>query len=243
MSGQGLQQDSVAGAALMDRIYGWQRPIYDLTRKYYLLGRDRLLSELAPPDGGTVLELGCGTARNLILAARRHPHARFFGIDLSSEMLAEARKAIAKAGLERRISVAQGDATRFDTLGLFGVATFDRVFLSYAVSMIPDWPRAIEAGAGALAGDGSRLSLVDFGRMEAYPGVFRAPLRAWLAAFHVSPRDGIETTLETTAEPLGGTVDCRSLFGGYAVYATLARVPARPKTASRSRSTTKDMRS
>jgi S-adenosylmethionine-diacylgycerolhomoserine-N-methlytransferase len=228
MSGQGLEQDSAAGAALMDRIYGWQRPIYNLTRKYYLLGRDRLLAELAPPAGGTVMELGCGTARNLILAARRHPHARFFGIDISSEMLAEARKAIAKAGLEQRISVAQGDATCFDTLDLFGVATFDRVFLSYAVSMIPDWPKAIEAGANVLARDGGRLSVVDFGRMDAYPGVLRAPLRAWLAAFHVSPRDGIETALETTAKTLGGTVDCRSLFGGYAVYVMLARVPARP---------------
>ena len=30
-------------AALMDRIYRRQRHVYDLTRKYYLLGRDELI--------------------------------------------------------------------------------------------------------------------------------------------------------------------------------------------------------
>ncbi|RUV53463.1 SAM-dependent methyltransferase, partial [Mesorhizobium sp. M5C.F.Ca.IN.020.14.1.1] len=31
-------------AELMDGVYRWQRHIYDLTRKYYLLGRDRLIT-------------------------------------------------------------------------------------------------------------------------------------------------------------------------------------------------------
>ena len=64
-------------AALMDRIYRRQRYVYDLTRKYYLLGRDELIDRLAPPADGRVLEIGCGTARNLIAAARRWPQARF----------------------------------------------------------------------------------------------------------------------------------------------------------------------
>ena len=29
-------------AVAMDRMYRWQRHIYDVTRKYYLLGRDAL---------------------------------------------------------------------------------------------------------------------------------------------------------------------------------------------------------
>ena len=31
-------------AEQMDRMYRYQRHIYDLTRKYYLLGRDRIYS-------------------------------------------------------------------------------------------------------------------------------------------------------------------------------------------------------
>ncbi len=45
---------------LMDGIYRYQRHIYDITRKYYLLGRDALIKELEAPNGGTVLEIGCG---------------------------------------------------------------------------------------------------------------------------------------------------------------------------------------
>ena len=56
-------------AALMDRIYRRQRHVYDFTRKYYLLGRDELIERLAPPADSRVLEIGCGTARNLIAAA------------------------------------------------------------------------------------------------------------------------------------------------------------------------------
>ena len=47
-----------------------QRHIYDGTRRYYLLGRDRLIADLAPAPGASVLEIGCGTGRNLVLAAR-----------------------------------------------------------------------------------------------------------------------------------------------------------------------------
>ena len=53
-------------AAPMDAIYRRQRFIYDLTRRPYLFGRDQMLAELEPPPGGSVLEIGCGTARNLL---------------------------------------------------------------------------------------------------------------------------------------------------------------------------------
>ena len=73
-------------AVHMDGIYRYQRYIYDATRKYFLLGRDRLIEELAVPAGGTVLEIGCGTGRNLILVARRYPDARLYGFDISREI-------------------------------------------------------------------------------------------------------------------------------------------------------------
>ena len=76
-----------AQAARMDAIYARQRHFYDLTRKYYLLGRDALIDGLAPPTSPTILEVGCGTARNLIATARSWPDARCYGIDISAEML------------------------------------------------------------------------------------------------------------------------------------------------------------
>ena len=57
----------------MDRVYRHQRYIYDLTRKYYLFGRDRLIRELDLKPGERLVEIGCGTARNLVRIARRYP--------------------------------------------------------------------------------------------------------------------------------------------------------------------------
>ena len=112
--------DDLAVAGLMDRIYRRQRHVYDVTRKFYLLGRDQLIAALDPPAGGSVLEVGCGTGRNLILAARRYPEARFFGLDVSGEMLATAGINIMRAGLGKRISLGLGDAARFEPEALFG---------------------------------------------------------------------------------------------------------------------------
>ena len=88
-------------AAAMDAIYRRQRFIYDLTRRPYLFGRDQMLAELEPPPGGSVLEIGCGTARNLLCAARLYPDAEFFGIDVSEQMLKTARASIDRSPFRR----------------------------------------------------------------------------------------------------------------------------------------------
>jgi S-adenosylmethionine-diacylgycerolhomoserine-N-methlytransferase len=211
---------SAGHAALMDGVYRRQRHIYDLTRKYYLLGRDRLIEDLAPPPGGAVRELGCGTGRNLSLVARRHPSAKLFGIDISSRMLETASANFRRAGL--RVALAQADATTFDAKTLFGRETFDRVFVSYSLSMIPQWQRALAAALDATAPGGS-LHLVDFGRQEHLPGWFRAGLRAWLRRFHVTPRDELHEVLESESRKAGASCRFDSLFGGYAVIASARR--------------------
>lgn len=199
----------------MDAIYRTQRHFYDLTRKYYLLGRDALIAGLAPPAGGSVLEIGCGTGRNLIAAARQWPDARFYGIDISEAMLETARTKVAAAGLSTRIVLAQGDATAFDAAALFGTPAFDRIFQSYTLSMIPDWQGAIREGAGKLA-PGGRLDVVDFGQQERLPRAFRAGLFAWLAKFDVSPRATLATALDQAAGAIGGQARFRPLYRGYA---------------------------
>jgi S-adenosylmethionine-diacylgycerolhomoserine-N-methlytransferase len=199
----------------MDAIYRTQRHFYDLTRKYYLLGRDGLIRALAPPPGGTVLEIGCGTGRNLIAAARTWPDAQLYGIDISEAMLETARAKIARAGLSARITLAQGDATGFDAAALFGVATFDRVFQSYTLSMIPDWHRAIREGAGKLA-PGGELAVVDFGQQERLPRWWRTLLFAWLAKFEVAPRALLPEALREVAASAGLRAEITPHFRGFA---------------------------
>ena len=206
----------------MDGIYRHQRHIYDATRKYYLLGRDRMLDALCPEDGTTVLELGCGTGRNLIRAARRWPNARFVGFDISHAMLETARASIARAGLSGRISVHQADASDFDLPALCGEAHVDRVFISYTLSMIPPWRQVLPRALAAL-GRGGRIYILDFGQQDGWPRSFKAVLFAWLGRFSVHPRAELERELLCLASESGAALDFRHLYRGYADYAVITK--------------------
>jgi S-adenosylmethionine-diacylgycerolhomoserine-N-methlytransferase len=208
-------------AVRMDRQYRWQRHIYDVTRLPYLLGRDRLIHELDPPHGGDVLEIGCGTGRNLIHIARAYPGRACFGIDVSPAMLDTARRSISRAGLTDRIKLAQADAVTADPAALFGRPAFDRVMISYALSMIPPWRQALAHAATLLAPRGT-LCVVDFGDQAALPGWFRMLLFRWLAWFHVSPRLDLRRELEQLARAADLELMTCELHGGYACLARLA---------------------
>jgi S-adenosylmethionine-diacylgycerolhomoserine-N-methlytransferase len=209
-------------AALMDRMYRHQRRIYDITRKYYLIGRDEAIARLEPRAGDCVLEIGCGTGRNLIKAARAYPNARFYGLDVSREMLDTAAKAIRRAGLDGRIALAQGDATGFDPSALFGRETFDRVMISYALSMIPPWQEALARALDVVA-PGGALHVVDFGDCAGLPRPFKAALRRWLAAFDVTPRDDLGAALATLAGARGLSATAKDWRLGYATLAVARR--------------------
>lgn len=208
---------------LMDRTYRYQRHFYNLTRKYYLLGRDRLIADLAPKPDDTVLEVGTGTARNLIEAARRYPNARYFGVDISDEMLKTARSSIVRHGLEARIRLEKADATNFDGAALFGQPRFDRVILSYSLSMIPSWTATLERALQALA-PGGRLMIVDFGELAAWPNVCRRMLFAWLKRFHVTPRLDLVPVIQDLIGSDGFEMTSTQAYGGYAQMITVTRL-------------------
>jgi S-adenosylmethionine-diacylgycerolhomoserine-N-methlytransferase len=208
--------------ALMDDVYALHRHIYDFTRKFYLFGRDRLIRGLAPPAGGTVLEIGCGTARNLIVAAQKWPEARFHGFDISEAMLETARKSVSKQKLSDKITLAQGDAGRFDTGALFGLEKVDRIFMSYTLSMIPPWQEAIERGAACLAPGGS-LHIVDFGQYERLPGWAKRLHFKSLNDFHVFPRRELPAVLRRVAGEQDLALEFTPLYRGYAWSAVLRR--------------------
>lgn len=199
-------------ADLMDGMYRYQRHFYDLTRKYYLLGRDRTIRNLDVPQGGTLLEVGCGTGRNMALAHKYFPTARLYGLDISQEMLISARKTFATKATIPDFRVA--DATAY-TPREFGAVGFDRILISYALSMIPDWERAVDASIAAL-NPGGQLHIVDFGQQEGLPAWFRKLLQAWLAKFHVKPRANLREVLEAQAIENNAGLSFETIGGGYA---------------------------
>ncbi|MEM8627421.1 MAG: class I SAM-dependent methyltransferase [Pseudomonadota bacterium] len=208
--------------SLMDTIYRRQRHIYDASRKYYLLGRDPMLAALDPPAGGSVLEVACGTARNLIHTARLYPTTSCAGFDISREMLATARETIERAGLSSRITVAEADATAFDPQALFGRPAFDRVFLSYCISMIPVWREALDEALRVTAPGGS-VHVVDFGSAAGFPGVYQAGLKRWLASFHVTPRLDLPHVAAELGEAHGAHVTYTQSPRGYVQTAVLKK--------------------
>lgn len=214
--------DNPNAQILMDRMYRWQRPIYDLTRKPYLLGRDRLIDSLAPPPKGAILEIGCGTGRNLIRAASVWPNARLYGYDVSPVMLEQAQRAAERAGLTGRISLAQGDATSFDPRDAFGITRFDRICFSYVLSMIPAW-RDTLSNAADLLEPGAALLVVDFGNQRQMPKLASAIINSWLSLFDVTPRLELEEELTRHAERLGCASECVELYNGYAMMGALRR--------------------
>lgn len=215
---------SVDHAGLMDRIYRFQRRFgfYDATRKYYLLGRDPMIEGLNVPAGGTVLEIGCGTGRNLVMAGRRYPTARLFGVDISREMLAAAGDAVLNAGLAERARLAFADAAEFDPRRTFGRGTFDRIYLSYAVSMIPQWRQVMQHATRMLA-PGGELHVVDFGDLRDRPDWQKRALYTWLRWYHVTPRPDLFDLCEELAERHGCTARRQPLYGGFTWIATIAR--------------------
>jgi len=196
----------------MDRFYRLQRHLYDSTRAFFLLGRNRLLEGLEIRPGMQVLEVGCGTARNLIQLAGCHRDVRFFGVDISREMLKTASRKILAAELEERVRVEQcaaEDVHHRETFGLAG--PFDVVFFSYSLTMMPTYARALEAAREGRAAQGSFYAS-DFWECAGWPAPLRSVMGRWLSFFHVHNDPGILAEIERQFAGLA----VRPLLGGYA---------------------------
>ncbi len=213
---------ATSAAEKMDRQYRFQRHIYDYTRTHYLFWRRRLIANLKPQRGGSIVEVACGTGWNLLRAAEAFPASPLYGFDISREMLATSKASINRKGVDARVNLAEGDATAFNLDQMFGLASADRIFISYALSMIPDWPLAIEQSVQQLS-PGGQLHVVDFGRMDRMPALPRAAFLRFLAHYNVTPRRDLEVVLQAAAKRHGLSLSFEEMRSGYTAYAVLRR--------------------
>ena len=206
--------------AFLDRVYRYQRHVYDPLRRTFLIGRDRLIARIAAETPGRVLEVGCGTARNLIALHRRCPGARLYGLDASAEMLKTARAKLRRRGLEQRIELRHGLAEELGRRTFDPGEPFDAIFFSYSLSMMPAWRPAIDAALASL-GPGGRLYAVDFWDQANWPGWLRSLLRARLARYRVHYRPDLLPYLERLEARGRGVLHLESVFRHYAFLATV----------------------
>ncbi len=205
-------------ARLMDQQYRYQRYIYNASRKYYLLGRDALLQEIDVQPDETVLEIGCGTARNLRRMAYRSPHGKFYGVDASALMLEMAEEHLLGTVYDQRIWLKQGLAEHICPADFGLEQAFDHIVLSYVLSMIPGWQAALTQ-ALAILKPGGQLHIVDFSDQVDMPGWFRQLLLQWLDWFNVHPEPLLPAHLQQLAIHENDRLDMRHLSGRYALLA------------------------
>lgn len=207
----------------MDRMYRYQRYFYDATRKYYLLGRDRLISEMNIKEGENVLEIGCGTGRNLIILARKHPKTNFFGLDASAEMLKSAQRKIDRLKIENiHFEVALADDFKFgETFNL--PENFDTCYFSYSISMIPTWKESIENCLENLKA-GRSFYIVDFYDQKDLPAWFRKILKGWLRQFHVRFWGDLLPHLEELESRGIGKLSVKSIYKSYSFIAEFKKL-------------------
>ena len=173
MSKAVAQPAETPSATALERYYQFHSRIYDLTRWTFLFGREEILHRMARvAQPARVLEVGCGTGRNLVSLCRRFPQAQITGVDLSQPMLNIAAGKLQKqhVTLLRRAYAAPVQRPG---------EPFQAVLFSYALSMFnPGWQQALDAAYDDLA-EGGCIAVVDFSDTA------HAWFRRWMGVNHV----------------------------------------------------------
>jgi S-adenosylmethionine-diacylgycerolhomoserine-N-methlytransferase len=216
----------VGQAERMDGLYRRQRHLYDLTRRFLLPGRDRLLESIKAAEGGRVLEAGCGTGRNLIALAQRRPDLELYGIDVSKQMLRTAATKLAESGIAG-VKLAARAIEHLDFGRDFGLGRpFDAVFFSYCLSMTSDQRAALLAGVRNIK-EGGALYAVDFWDMGGRPRWTRRLMDRWLKLFGVRFDPGLLEAVEGLGRAGLAATFVKSVGGRYAFIAGMENVRAK----------------
>ncbi len=213
--GRDRDADPASPSAALRRYYRLHAPLYDLTRWAFLFGRQRLCSGIAGRHPSSVLEIGCGTGRNLAQLARLLPTARLTGADLSGDMLKRAHQRL--SGLGERLSLWEGDFARMPT-----GQRHEAVLLSYVLTMTHPHTEALLSAAWQRVAPGGVLAIVDFHDSPLHA------FRQWMAVNHVR----MQGELPGYVRDLGGEVELKRFcaFGGLWRYVQIVvQKPARPR--------------
>jgi demethylmenaquinone methyltransferase/2-methoxy-6-polyprenyl-1,4-benzoquinol methylase len=145
-------------------------PRYDLLNRVLSLGLDqqwrkRGVAALQLGARARVLDLCSGTADLSIAATARYADASVVGIDFSGAMLRLGLEKVRRAGLERRIRLVRGDATRIPLAD----ASCDGATIGFGIRNVAEPERALAELARVLR-PGARLAILEFGQPRV-PGI------------------------------------------------------------------------
>jgi phosphatidylethanolamine/phosphatidyl-N-methylethanolamine N-methyltransferase len=119
------------------KIYAAYSYVYDVIFKRFFYPRiSYAIKSMDIRPGDRVLDVGVGTGLSLELFPR---HCKVVGIDLSGEMLRKAKKKVNANSMDN-VDLYEMDAMNVD----FEDNSFDKVFISHVVSVVPDPYRVME---------------------------------------------------------------------------------------------------
>lgn len=142
----------------MEGYYRFHAGIYDLTRWCFLFGRRDIISIAAEINRtpSKILEIGCGTGKNLQKLRRAFPEAEITGLDVSASMLKVAEKKLGTSANNIRLI-----HTAYER-PLSEEKAFDLILFSYCLSMInPGYDTVVKSAREDLAENGI-IAVVDF---------------------------------------------------------------------------------
>lgn len=111
---------------------GWIGRYISNTGRWYT---DMLIREAEITPGDKILDVGCGSASTIVNLLKKVPlEEPIHGIEPTEAQLELAKKNIAAAGLEKKVSLRQGFASPLP----FGDNTFDIVYASFIIKHFAD---------------------------------------------------------------------------------------------------------
>ncbi len=175
--------------------------------------------------GESVLEVGCGTGRNLLKLSGFAPNAKLYGLDASDEMLKTAAAKFDARDKQKQIILRQGLAEEFSFRETFGQdEPFDKIFISYSLSMFPQWREALLNSLENLK-TGSDLYIVDFWDGSGLPLWFNRLRTWWLGLFKVYHRPEFLEFLKELQKEGAGKYIVTSVGTSYAFIAHFQKSP------------------
>lgn len=184
-------EDFSTGQTPIEKYYRFHARVYDITRWSFLFKRTALVHNLsATSQPERILEVGCGTGKNLKTLHRTFPDADITGLDLSSTMLDYAAKN--PVCIFGNVSLCQASYDK----PLKPDYPFDLIVFSYALSMFnPGWDRAIDCAWEDLA-PGGQIAVVDFNHSRWHF------FRNWMGVNHVRMEGHLMPKLTASFKPL-----------------------------------------
>lgn len=191
------------------RRYNKLAPFYTVFEWVFLMPpgiRARAVAAMDLPPGGSALEVGCGSGRNLKhLVEAVGPTGRVYGADISEGMLAQARK-LCDRNDWRGVTLLQGDAATLSLPEKVDGALFS---LSYA-TMIQR--REILRRAWEQLKPGGRLVIMDARIPKNSIGQWYRPLALWTLDRTVLGNPDVDILADL--RELAGRIDVQEMFLG-----------------------------